>query len=620
MNVKLLACLACSTALLVGACSGGNPPAGPGTGSGTSNGDTNGEAPDGDNGDSGADALDTLREQARQAIRRANNAPVGESAGARTERAGARTEIDNVKEAIADAVAAARRASAANPSDLTAYDRLNDLISFQRTQGEALDEALTSIAWFGNEVVRASIPNGEVIVPRDGTNVVTIGTAGRTSRTITPSATGSSPQANDAAIKSTTFKAVMYEASKVLLSGGGRKTSPTVTGDEFKVDGYIFGMTPTSALDTATRTGLKLTNTGLQIRIGGAGSDYTDMRKKVTRAVDDVSGNADAETPSGQNGWDLTILFDEPKTTSVTDAKGPTSWQGNGDFYWKGIVKADESQLSSSGANFVSGTFTQPKTPEDFRDLGTYEVWLSNHIEVDKNLEPPAGTKAPCSRGGEAMSSCPGDDEHRYLSYAAYGLFTYKADAEVTTSTEMNRVQSMHFGYQAFADEDGKRTRDISTAISSGTFTGQTLATAIETSKTTLLRGKVSLTVSIPKDSGTGSVSGTLNGFEEWVGDTNWKDYKIGNTDFSVTLDSADIATNGSYSGTATASPITGLGRSGVGKFEGNFYGPRTDTELETAGRWDVGPGSTQREAEAGATRIIVGSFGAKQKSAAASN
>ena len=606
MNVKLLACLACSTALLVGACSGGNPPAGSGTESETPGGDTNGEAPDDDNGDSGADALDTLREQARQAIRRANNAPVGESAGARTERAGARTEIDNVKEAIADAVAEARRASAANPSDLTAYDRLNDLISFQRTQGEALDEALTSIAWFGNEVVRASIPNGEVIVPRDGTNVVTIGKAGRTSRTITPSATGSSPQANDAAIKSTTFKAVMYEASKVLLSGGGRKTSPTVTGDEFKVDGWISGMTPTSALDTNTQTELTLTNTGLQIRIGGAGSDYTDMRKKVTEPVNDRDGDGTDDTLSGQNGWDLRIEFDEPKTTSVTDAKGPTSWQGNGDFYWKGIVKADESQLSSSGANFVSGTFTQPKTPEDFRDLGTYEVWLSNHIELDENLEPPAG-------------AYPVDDEHRYLSYAAYGLFTYKVDTETApqAADRIGRVQSMYFGYQAFADEDGKRTRDISKAISTGTFAGQTLATAIEASKTTLLRGNVSLTVSIPKDSGTGSVIGTLSGFEEWVGDTNWKTYSVGGTAFTVTLDAATIMPNGSYSGIATGAPITGLGRSGVGKYEGNFYGPRTDADLETAGSWDVGPG-TQRVGDG--SRIIVGSFGAKQKSAAASN
>ena len=614
MNVKLLACLACSTALLVGACSGGNPPAGSGTESETPGGDTNGEAPDDDNGDSGATERRDLVTRATAAITQATNAAPGA-------RAAARDEIQEVIDAIDAAVKAAKTASDASQASATAtpterlaaYDRYNRLLTLQDRQTRLLNQALTSIAWFGREVVRASIPNGEVVAPRDGTNVVTIGTAGRTPRTITPSAAGSSPQANEAAIKSTTFKAVMYEADKVLLSGGGKKAAPGVTGDTFKVDGYIFGMTPRSALDTATYTGLRLTNTGLEIQIGGEGSDYTDMRKKVDRPVNNRAAEATADTPSGQNGWDLRILFDEPKSTSVAGAQGPTSWQGNGDFYWRGIVKADPSQLTSGEANFESGTFTQPKTPEDFRDLGTYEVWLSNHIELDKNLEPPAGAKAPCESGGVAMSSCPGDDENRYLNYAAYGLFTYKVDTETAPQADdrIGRVQSMYFGYQAFADEDGKRTRDISKTISSGIFTGQTLATAIEDSKTTLLRGNVSLTVSIPKDSGTGSVSGTLSGFEEWVGDTNWKDYSVAN--FSVTFGSAIIsAANGSYSGTATASgDRTALG-STTGNFRGNFYGPRTDADLETAGSWDVG--------RAAGSKTLVGSFGAKQKSAAASN
>ena len=617
MNVKLLACLACSTALLVGACSGGNPPAGSGTGSGTPGDDTNGEAPDDDNGDSGAAQRTELERQATAAIALATNAAPGA-------RAAARDEIQEVIDAIDAAVKAAKTASDASQASATAtpterlaaYDRYTRLLALQDTQTRFLNEALTSIAWFGREVVRASIPNGEVVAPRDGTNVVTIGTAGRTPRTITPSAAGSSPQANEAAIKSTTFKAVMYEADKVLLSGGGRKAAPSVTRDTFKVDGYTYGMMPTSALDTVTHTGLKLTNTGLEIQIGGEGSDYTDMRKKVDRPVNNRAAEGTADTPSGQNGWDLRILFDEPKSTSVAGAQGPTSWQGNGDFYWRGIVKADPSQLTSGEANFESGTFTQPKTPEDFRDLGTYEVWLSNHIELDKNLEPPEGAKAPCSPGGVAMSSCPGDDENRYLNYAAYGLFTYKVDTETADLADrIGRVQSMHFGYQAFADEDGKRTQDISKTISSGIFTGQTLATAIEGTqaapKTTLLRGKVSLTVSIPKDSGTGSVSGTLSEFEEWVGDTNWKDYSV--TNFSVTFGSAEIsAANGSYSGTATASGDGAALGSTTGSFRGNFYGPRTDADLETAGSWDVG--------RAAGSKTLVGSFGAKQKSAAASN
>ena len=77
---------------------------------------------------------------------------------------------------------------------------------------------------------------------------------------------------------------------------------------------------------------------------------------------------------------------------------------------------------------------------------------------------------------------------------------------------------------------------------------------------------------------------------------------------------------DGSYTGVATATPTTGLTRSGAGVFKGNFYGPRTDADLETAGSWDVGTGSERVGEQAAAPKIIVGSFGAKQRAAASSN
>ena len=643
MNLKLLACLACSAALLVGACSGNNTG---GTASGSSgNGDTgtdgngNGGAGNGNGDSNGAASIETLRLAALNAVRAATTAAATAETGTAADRVTARNAIgearralDAVVQAAEDAQAAAAGGSAAAVG--AAARAITSANNFKMVQTGILDRALTSFAWFGDEIVRAAIPNGAVRVPRETTTnadgeVVSRATITRTPRTRDTSASDNTQVANPDAIKSTSFSAVMYEAGKVLLSGGGRKASPTVTDDEFKVDGTIFGMSPTSPLDTATLTGLKLTNTGLAIRIGGTRAaadgatmtDYTDMRKKVTETVDTDRGDEGTVATLGENGWDLAIAFDEPQPTSFPGIQDVlTSWQGNGDFYWRGIVNADESQLSSSGANYDSAAFTQPKTPRDFRDLGTYEVWLSNHIGIDKNLEPTAGQIGTCP-DGVRRTACPKDDENLYLSYAAYGLFTYKADTEVTTGTEMNRVQSMYFGYQAFANEDGKKTEDISKAISSGTFTGQTLATAIEASKTTLLRGNVSLTVSIPKDSGTGSVHGTLDGFEEWAG-TNWKPYSVAS--FSVRLDNgtantgANIMPDGSYAGVATANPNTGLGSSGVGVFKGNFYGPRTDADLETAGSWDVGPGAARLDAAA--TKIIVGSFGAKQKAGASSN
>ena len=648
MKLKLLACFACSAALLVGACSGNNPGATSSGNGGAGNGDTgNGDAGNGNgNGDTGNgngdSTTDDPREAALSAVRRALAAATRAAAetGTAKDRVDARTAIDEAREALNAVVQAAEDAQdAAEGGSATAVGTaaraLTSANNFKIEQTGILDRALTSFAWFGDEIVRAAIPNGAVRVPRETTTnaqgeVVSRATITRTPRTRDTSASDNTQVANPDAIKSTSFSAVMYEAGKVLLSGGGRKASPTVTDDEFKVDGTIFGMSPTSPLDTATLTGLKLTNTGLAIRIGGTRAaadgatmtDYTDMRKKVTATVDTDRDDEGTAATRGENGWDLAIAFDEPQPTSFPGIQDVlTSWQGNGDFYWKGIVNADESQLSSSGANYDSAAFTQPKTPRDFRDLGTYEVWLSNHIGIDKNLEPTAGQIGTCP-DGVRRTACPKDDENLYLSYAAYGLFTYKADTEVTTGTEMNRVQSMYFGYQAFANEDGQKTEDISKAISSGTFTGQTLATVIEAnSKTTLLRGNVSLTVSIPKDSGTGSVHGTLDGFEEWAG-TNWKPYSVAS--FSVRLDNgtantgANIMPDGSYAGVATANPITGLGSSGVGVFKGNFYGPRTDADLETAGSWDVGPGAARLDAAA--TKIIVGSFGAKQKAGASSN
>ena len=653
MNLKLLACLACSAALLVGACSGnntgatssggtGNGDAGNGNGNGDAgNGNGNGDAGNGNGNGNGDSTAPTPREAAQTAIDLATAAATRAAAatGTAADRDEARRLIELARRALdavvkeaADAVAAAGGSAA----DIGAADRgLTSANNFMMEQTRILDRALTSFAWFGDEVVRAAIPNGAVRVPRETTTnaqgeVVSRATITRTPRTRDTSASDDTQVANPDAIKSTTFSAVMYEAGKVLLSGGGRKASPSVTGDEFKVDGFIFGMTPTSRLDTATLTGLTLTNTGLAIRIGGtraaaddvAMTDYTDMRKDVTETVDTDRGDDDSVGTLGENGWDLAIAFNEPQPTSFPGVQDVlTSWQGNGDFYWKGIVNAHESQLSSSGANYDAAAFTQPKTPRDFRDLGTYEVWLSNHIGIDRNLEPTPGQIGTCP-DGVRRTACPKDDENLYLSYAAYGLFTYKADTETAPAAERkNRVQSMYFGYQAFADEDGQRTRDISKAISSGKFVGQTLATVIEAnSKTTLLRGNVSLTVSIPKDSGTGSVHGTLDGFEEWAG-TNWKPYSVAS--FSVRLDNGTANTgttimpDGSYSGTATASTDSSdaLGRDGVGRFKGNFYGPRTDAaDLETAGSWDVGAGS-QRQGNQ--SRIIVGSFGAKQKAAA---
>ena len=640
MNLKLLACLACSAAFLLGACSSNNSTGTSSGGGGTGNSGTGGTGGSGSDGNGNGNMELQEMIDARDAVRKALAAAMRARTGSDTDRTEANNLYNAAISALDAAVDAARKAvkDAEGGSALVvgrAAQARDNAISYRTAQTAVLNDALASFSWFRRVNVRSTISRTMVVIPEAGANDVVIM---RTPRTIPTSDTDDDPKVNPDAIKSDTFEYVMHADGKVLLAGGGRTASGSVTRDEFKVDGDIISMDPRRPLDTNTYTELTLTSAGLSIRIGGTRSsgsnaemtDYTDMRRDITAHVDtDADGDLDV-TPAGQNGWDLTITFNEPKSTAAGDDRR-TSWQGNGDFYWRGIVPADtRDQLTVGGDYYKSAAFTQPCPvgcptiqPVDQRDLGIYEVWLSNHLDLDKKAEPSNPDDPPYTR----------DDVNRYLNYAAYGLFVYTASSGTFRDDENgheNRVQSMSFGYQAFANEDGKRTKDIGTAITKGKFKGQTLATVLEgrqdlgTQSTTLLRGKVSLTVTIPKGSDTpGRLLGTLSNFEEWTG-TYWQTYQP-NTDpnnggaFSVRLDNGTvnrtiaIGPNGSYSGTATSinagHPTTGVNQDDpvIGAFKGNFYGPRANADdLETAGTWNLGPGTNT-------TPTIIGSFGAKK-------
>ena len=608
MDTKLIATLACAAALALGACSGGNPPAGPADAEDrTPEGDMDGNGDD-DSGDSGSAELERLEREADAARTRA--------------------EIENARKAIADAVAEAQRAADANPNDLTAYDRLNNLIRFQRTQDEALDDALDSLAWFGRRTfARYELANGEAVTPREDTSKAVIV---RIPRTIDRSATDSTQVKNtkennpdaDArtAFDADTFKTVMYEDGKELFSD---------VDVEFKVDGYTRMSFSTFGIEDNMHSGVKLTRDGLVIRTGGTKpsansnirSDFADMRRDITRQTDDTNNSGSvtvADGLPGQNGWDLEITFNAPQTPMpVPDAPDGkdwvASWQGNGDFYWKAIVPAAESQLDTDGDYYQSDAFNQP---DGYKDLGTYEVWLSNHAGVNRNSEPTAGRTAACPVSGKIATSCPEDDEQFYLEYAAYGLFVYTADPETWKGApgaqhngQNGRAQSLSFGYSAFADENGKRTTDIGEAITGGKFKGQALAYAYKGTNANnefkLLRGDATLTVTIPKtETVTATITGTLNNFKEWAG-AGWKDY---GTNFNVRLTSDAFSNAGVFSGSATATGGVALGSGGG--FMGSFYGPRDkSTDLEVAGSWNVGADSPSDS-----NWDMVGSFGAKQR------
>ena len=412
-------------------------------------------------------------------------------------------------------------------------------------------DAQRSVAWFERKLVRAALAPGDVAVPGDGTNAVTIARRPRTK----PDGT---LNAGDGLIDSGTFRSIIHEEGNKVFSGGGV---------EFKVRGYVGYPGPKFAgRDYRTKTGLKLTDAGLEFRTGHFMMDYSDGLKDVTsrRTGRRRAGQVEEDAV---NHWDLAISFDEPRTVSV--AGGATSWTGSGAWHWRGIVPLDDSQ-KEGGENHAANAFIQP--PESGQSLGAYEVWLSNLV---------------------------GEDSH--LSYAAYGMFAYEADDNLASYNRFGRLQSMHFGYEAFGDSAGGRTADIDEAITGGKFEGRTLATAVKGyaggHEKKLLRGNVHLTVSIPKTTGRGTLSGTMDSFEEWTG-SSWTVYS---DDFEVALDDGSgaavgIGPDGSFNGWATISvggaPLPFGGNDDLnagGVFKGNFYGPRAGADLEVAGSWHAG-------------------------------
>ena len=674
MDTKLIAALACAAALALGACSGGNPPAGP---TGT-DGDTNGGPPpsdddngDDDNGDSGSAELERLEREADAARTRANAAAPGD-------RAGARAEIERVKAAIAKAVRDAESAYTASAGGtsaerLAAYDARAAARQLSDRQTPLLDAASDSLSWYGRNLVRYELASGEPAEPREGVNTATVTRIPRTIPNVDnlPAppllAAAGLPQNRNTQIPNPkrfdadTFKTVMYEDGNRVFSvvddGEG--------GDEFKVDGYVQILGTIHVLDRSIFTGLKLTDVGLVIRTGGTGNlgtndgntasrtvaDFTDMRRDITRFTSDTSndgfvtpfdtdGNGIYDGIRGQNGWDLAITFDEPQTRSVPvdfdDISNPvSSWTGNNAFYWKAIAPADPRQLDEDGDYYETDAFNQPK---GYRDLGTYEVWLSNQVGLDRKREPAPGRTVTCPDGSRG-TSCPNDDEHRYLKYAAYGLFVYTASTETFVdssrfSGRSGRINTLSFGYSAFGTEDGQKTEDIGQAITGGKFHGYALAyefsgnnaSSPNSIETKLLRGDVTLTVNILKGPVPGNlnrsdvvnVAGTMNNFQQWNEENKYWTAYVDN--FTVRLDRATIGENGAFSGTTQATPSTGFNPrtpgavAGAGNYKGNFYGPRTDAkDLEIAGSWTVGTrvGTLGNSAS---LKSIYGSFGAKQR------
>ena len=656
MNCKLVAGLACGMILLLGACSGNPPP--PGTSTTPTPPPTDGEDMTGVE-NAQLTAANKAIEDARAKVKEAEDALALTAVDASNTVASRKDARDKIKAAIDELAAAEtevrRLLAVATEMEEDAeirsalLQRQVDIVNLRATKTEELRTAEKPLFWFTGALARQTLARDEVQIPREDVNDADIS---RTPRRIPTSSTVPTPKDNPDRIKADTFEDIPYASGKMVFSTDKENEKAAHDGTEtFKVNGYTNWLSSNEALDDTSYTGLQLNGDGLVIRFGGnGGTAYPDTIMKLGTAVDNGVGT---------NKWDLRIKFDAPQTVDVD--KGVASWTGNGDFYWKAIADADDSQLQTTGANYAEGQLPQPA---GHKDLGVYEVWLSNHIRVNQNLEPKSSTTVVTCPDQSLSSAnggaCPSDDTHDYLKYAAYGLFLYTADDGLlfggydNEDLRAGRVQSINFGYSAFQDATGKKTSNIKTAITEGTFTGETIALAytgdagatavwpFPRTATKLARGNVSLTVNIPKSSVAADINikGTISDFEEWDALNNrWK------TGLSLTSRAATAATgtvttvylNVNGSATGAAVPITeGTGAfSGVAKaagtniaavlndhgsgdtggvFKGNFYGPRENPdELEVAGSWRIGYDASPELSDR--KWAITGSFGAKQSS-----
>ena len=348
-----------------------------------------------------------------------------------------------------------------------------------------------------------------------------------------------------------------------------------------------------------------------------SGTLTADQATALQGYVADNSGACWQEDLSLCGDWahdDLTIAFGTPSQSP----------HGEAAYYWK--VRAPYTQLQRDTG--------LPDRNHDGRpqDLGTYELWLSHYGGVDDK-----GTADDES-----------DDTHRYLQYAAYGLFTF-LDGVVHTPSFL-RQHAFALGYDAFRDAENMRTTDVTNSIAA-TFTGHTMARQLITDGSTthvvitgadVLRGDVTLNACIGGSGCTGAgagiptaanrISGLISGLEELRNDGVW----VAVTYNTIPMREGDIAADGSFKGALDYpekdpdaldprfSPNTWhyesgvMGQGGASQYGGNLYGPRDD--LEAAGWWYVQP--DPRLATDPAVNIggIIGSFGAKCTEGCSSN
>ena len=347
--------------------------------------------------------------------------------------------------------------------------------------------------------------------------------------------------------------------------------------------------------------------------------------------------------------------FDDVQVTFGLPAAAPNTYPA---WYWN--VRVPFRDGTSSLERNIADQFDY--TYSSNRDLGSYEMWLTNLGRIDLNLEDsdrPPNTE---------------DDANRYLSYAAYGLFVYTDN--LGAFQKVARAQALHFGYEAFADSENARTTDISSPVTA-TFTGRTMAQRYlhliggdsRHGEREELIADITLNVQIG-GSGGGGVTGAISNFRMIGPDGVWNRHfgivdpdeterlvlagaaygdstRVTSGVFSDTTDNdyknfrAKINADGTYKGgvflqtktggswsdktdvfdtsVTTGYDDDGTRQPGTSQFGGRFYGPTNNglKDLETAGHWFLRGDAACKyfgsgcAAELERTGGVYGSFGA---------
>ncbi len=302
------------------------------------------------------------------------------------------------------------------------------------------------------------------------------------------------------------------------------------------------------------------------------------------------------------NHDDLTIAFGAPSQSP----------HGEPAYYWKARVPLTAAQLTQRLPNRMQ----EDDANADGRpqELATYQLWLSHYGGLD--------------RGADAEDA--GDDRHRYLQYAAYGLFMVFDNVKATPS--FSRPQAFAAGYDAFMNADGMRTTELATSIAAS-FKGHTMArelnndmdtTHITLSGATPLRGDIALNACIGASAcsadgiptGANTIAGMISNLELLRHDGVWIPYRRASGEIEM-MEGA-IAADGSFGGQLEHPRLAngnlnswdfdaniGPGSTHPSQYRGNLYGPRDS--LEAAGWWYM-----QSDGRAQATLGgLIGSFGA---------